>query len=469
MNSSSPWIRKSALGAAVCALLCLCALGDASKFKDGDRVCFIGDSITQQAHYHTQILLFHATRFPQMRLETWNCGLAGDSAAGAVRRYGWDIAPHKPTVATIMLGMNDVGRSLYEEGKSGPQVEAQRQRAIGSHTNNLAQLAGLLSKDGTRVVLITPSLFDQTGNQETERLSGVNDALSICGDAARRLADQHKGGFVDFNGPMEEINRTGQKRDPGFTIVGSDRVHPGPVGHLVMAYLFLKEQGHSPTVARMEIDAERCAVVRQENCEISALSATNATLSFTCVEKALPFPTDGANQAALELVPFMAELNQEIMRVSGLRDGTHRVSIDGKHVLDTTASALRDGVNLAAVKATPQYQQAQEVQRLLSERAEIEGRKLRIFAQVEHSFFSGLKARDPEIERKVLEESLAAARKADDRWGRYRAGVIEAYRQLLPEKESLERRAAERMAEVYAANRPKAHSYTIESVASTQP
>jgi len=460
---------EAALCTSLIALLSSCVFAEAPKFQNSDRVCFIGDSITQQAHYHTQILLFYATRFPQMRLTTWNCGLAGDSAAGAVRRYAWDIAPRKPTVATIMLGMNDVGRSLYAEDKSGPQVEARRRQAIGSNTNNMGKLVGLLAQDGARIILITPSLFDQTGNQKTERLFGVNDALKACGEAARNLAHQHKQGFVDFNGPMEDMNKTGQGRDPNFTIVGNDRVHPGPVGHLVMAYLFLRAQGMSPTVAHMEIDAARRTIVVQDNCEISALSMTNGTLSFACLENALPFPTDTTNQEALRLVPFMAELNRETLKVSGLPDGQHQVWIDGKLVLETTAAALRDGVNMAAVKETPQYQQAQNVHRLVTQRAEIESRKLRIFAQVEHSFFSGLKERSPEIERKVLEEGLAAAKKSDSVLGRYRAGVIEAYWKLIPEKENFERQAAERMVEVYVANKPKPHHYAIRPVPSTRP
>jgi len=172
-----------------------------------------------------------------------------------VKRYAWDIAAHKPTVATIMLGMNDVSRSLYAPGKSGPDVEKKRREAIARRNASIERLAEQLTQDGTRVIFITPSLYDQTGNQKSENLNGVNDALKACAEADRKLAARYAAGLVDFNGPMEAINRAGQAKDPEFTIVGPDRVHPGPVGHLVMAYLFLKEQGVPPTGAAMEIDA----------------------------------------------------------------------------------------------------------------------------------------------------------------------------------------------------------------------
>jgi lysophospholipase L1-like esterase len=454
--------------AAICALVGAMAsvnvVAAAAKFNAGERVCFIGDSITHQAQYHTEIVLFYTTRFPQMRLTTWNCGFAGDTAAGAVKRYAWDIAAHRPTVATIMLGMNDVDRGLYAEGKSGAEVAAKRQRAIANHSASMERLAELLSRDGTRIIFLTPSLFDQTGNQRTERLAGVNDALKACGEADRKLAARYAAGLVDFNGPMEAINKARQSKDAGFTIVGADRVHPGPVGHLVMAYLFLKAQGLSPRVAELEIDAMRKAILRQDNCHVSGLSAQHGDICFTYLAKAIPFPVNAANEKALEIVPFTDDLNRETLKVFGLAEGTYELSIDGRPVLRTTAAALNSGINLATVRETPQHQQAEEVRSLLTERALIEGRKLRTFAQANYLFFSDLEARGPEIERKVLAENLEKLRGREDKWSRYRRGVIESYQQLLPQKESLQRKSAELLARIDTTKVPQPHAYRLHPV-----
>jgi lysophospholipase L1-like esterase len=445
----------------LCATLSVSGLAAVPRFQDGDRVCFIGDSITHQARYHTQIVLFYVTRFPHMRLETWNCGFAGDTAAGGVKRYAWDIAPHKPTVATIMLGMNDVNRGLYADGKAGPEVEAKRREAIAGRIANIERLAERLAHDGTRIIFITPSLFDQTGNQTTERLTGVNDALKACAEADHKLAARCGAGLVDFNGPMEAINLAGQAKDPDFTIVGADRVHPGPVGHLVMAYLFLKEQGLSPTVAEMHVDAAQAKIVKQDNCRISALTAGGDAVSFTCLANALPFPVDAENEKALELVPFSDDLNRETLKVSGLADGKYELSIDGRAILTTTAAALNKGINLATVPETPQYKQAREVQTLLTERAVIEGRKLRTLAQVRHLFFADLETRTPEIERTVLQENYEKMRGSDSVWNRHRRGVIEAYREVLPEKANLERRSAELQTQIRKTNIPLPHAYKL--------
>lgn len=453
---------KTFIGMIAFVCFVVMAHAEAPKFQAGDRVCFIGDSITHGGfNYHNQVVLFYATRFPQMRFDFWNCGISGDSADGANRRYGWDIAPHKPTVATIMLGMNDVYRNLYARYHSGPNILKQRQDAIDLYAGNLDKLAERLSKDGARVIFITPSLYDQTGTQKGDPLFGVNDALKACAAACGKLAVKYKGGLIDFNAPMEAINKEGQAKNPTFSLIGDDRVHPGPVGHLVMAYLFLKAQGMTPVVASLAIDAARGVVHTQENCEITGLLAGDSSVRFDCLEKSLPFPVADDAAGALELVPFIKDLNQETLRVSGLAAGQYEILIDSQSVLQVSASALAEGVNLAIIKDTPQHRQAAEVFKLLNQRADIVGNKLRVFAEMQHGFLGRLKNRSPESDKKAVEAKLAEMRIARGPYSAYYIGVYETYLRTLPEQEVLTRRAAELLDEAYKTAQPKSHRYEI--------
>jgi len=52
------------------------------KFKDGDKICFIGNSITHGGTYHTFLQFYMATRFPNVKLEFYNAGISGDVADG---------------------------------------------------------------------------------------------------------------------------------------------------------------------------------------------------------------------------------------------------------------------------------------------------------------------------------------------------------------------------------------------------
>jgi lysophospholipase L1-like esterase len=436
---------------------------EAVKFKDGDRVCFIGDSITHGGGfgYHSQIALFYATRFPQMRVGYWNCGISGDSASGAVRRYAWDIAPHKPTVATLMLGMNDVSRNLYSKTLSGAKVEAQRQGAIENHVANMAGLAELLAKDGAKIIFITPSIYDQTGTQQTENLFGVNFALAICGYEARKLASKYNAGVADFHRPLNLLNAEGQAKDPNYTIIGADRVHPGAPGHLVMAYAFLKAQGMTGCVSRVEINAAGKDLTRQENCSVGNLQCKDGGVTFDCLEKALPFPVDGGAKPALDLVPFSEELNQELLKVGGLDGGNYELLIDGQSVLKRTAGEFAQGINLALEADTPQYKQALQVLADLKTRADIYSSKLRTFAAVRHFLLSKLKDRSPEAERKALEENLEMNKKTQFTYG---VMQIENYMKYAPDEAKFQKTVDELLEKVYSENQPRSHRFELRKV-----
>ena len=54
-------------------------------FKKGDRVAFVGNSITDGGHYHSYIWLYYMTRFPDRKISIYNCGIGGDTGLGIQR------------------------------------------------------------------------------------------------------------------------------------------------------------------------------------------------------------------------------------------------------------------------------------------------------------------------------------------------------------------------------------------------
>src|SRR5512136_1333551 len=80
--------------------------------KSGDRVVFYGDSITEQRLYTTFVETFVVTRFPQWKVDFVHSGWGGDRVTGGGGgpidlRLHRDVLAYRPTVMTIMLGMND--------------------------------------------------------------------------------------------------------------------------------------------------------------------------------------------------------------------------------------------------------------------------------------------------------------------------------------------------------------------------
>src|SRR5665213_798284 len=82
--------------------------------KGGDTVVFYGDSITEQNYYNQWVELYTVTRFPEVHIRFFGAGVGGDRVTGGGggpidQRLERDVFSEKPTVITVMLGMNDGG------------------------------------------------------------------------------------------------------------------------------------------------------------------------------------------------------------------------------------------------------------------------------------------------------------------------------------------------------------------------
>ncbi len=349
-------------------------------FTDGETVCFLGDSITNRGRFQNIIYDYYLTRFPGWTMHFVNAGRSGDSAGGALGRLKEDVIDIKPTSVAIMMGMNDVGRGNYVAAPSENQKKAQQQ-ALDGYKANMGSVVGRIRAEAgnPKLIFITPSPFDQTVVLDKDNNQpGCNDGLGRCAAIVRELAAKNNGTVVDFYGPMTALNLEQQKKDSKYTIVGPDRVHPGDPGMLMMAWLFLKTQGVSPVVSKVIVDAAAGRVAACDNAEVTALVKKDGGITFTVLEKALPFPVDGGAKAILDLLPIEKDLNQEILSVTGLAEGTYEVRIDGAAVGRHSASELARGINLAFNEATPQFKQAQGVARHNEQRrnAEVQARSL---------------------------------------------------------------------------------------------
>jgi len=291
-------------------------------------------------------------------------------------------------------------------------------------------------------------------------LYGVNGALGICAKGATELAAANQAGVVDFWGAMNRLNAQVQKADPKATIVGGDRVHPGPLGHFLMAYTFLDAQQISPFVARMGVNAASGKIALQDNCTITAVQKTATGIRFSCLEKALPFPVQRGTEGALKLVPFVEKMNQEVLRVQGLAAGNYALLVDGQEVGVYEAKALQGGINLAVNAKMPQYKQAQEIAKANDERHGVESGRLRnIVANERRVRRKGVDLNDPESRQKAVDAFLARVAKTAN--FRYYKGSCERYLKDKAQEPQLRAQWRAAMARMYEVNRPKPHTYEL--------
>jgi lysophospholipase L1-like esterase len=364
-----------------------------SPFKNGDRVVFMGNSITDGGHYHAYIWLYYMTHFPGMRLWIFNAGIGGDVARQMLERIDSEVFAKKPTVMTLTFGMNDTGY----QNLAPAQADSVYRVKVAVCLKYFRLITDTLKlHPEIKKIMIASSPYDETAKIKTTPLLKKNSALLSIAAEQHKTAAENNWGFVDFNTPMTAINQQEQQRDSSFTMEGTDRIHPTNDGQMVMAYIFLNAQGLSgKKVADIEINTSWRKVEKAENCTVSAFSGNKNDLKFIYLANSLPYPLDtipggfgrpGKSQAeALKLIPFTADYNQELLAIKGLKpDGRYALRIDDKPIGQWTGNEYAAGINLALITGTPQYQQALAVMHLNEERWGIE-RRLREYYWIQYS------------------------------------------------------------------------------------
>lgn len=351
-------MRRAGWLLAACLVLPRALGAEDFHLKDGDRVVFYGDSITQDGGYARGVEAFAATRFPARDLTFWYAGVGGDRVsggwAGAIDlRLDRDVIAHRPTVVTVMLGMNDGGYRAFDPA------------LFETYGAGYRHLVARLKQElpGVRLTLIQPSPFDDV-TRTPGGPEGYNAVLRRYAEFVAGLARETGSATADLNGPMVAGLEKVQKIDPALARqLVPDRVHPSAAGHLVMAAALLRAWNAPATVTRVHVEAGGPRVVASEGAALSDLARAGDSLAWTEADDALPLPLDFAN-AEVELAEMaganLAGLDEEVLRVTGLAGGRYRLAIDGKPAGEFSDRELAAGVNLARFD-TPMRQQAAPV------------------------------------------------------------------------------------------------------------
>ena len=328
--------------------------------KDGDRVVFYGDSITDQRLYTTFAETFVVTRFPKLDVQFTHSGWGGDTVnggggGGIDTRLQRDVFAYKPTVMTIMLGMNDGSYRGFE------------QRIFDTYSKGYEKIIAAVKQNvpGIRLTLLQPSPFDDV-TQPPKFEGGYNAVLVRYGQFVKELAGRENLGVADLNtavvAALEKARAT--DADTAKKII-ADRVHPGSAGQLLMAAELLKAWHAPATVSTVELDGAARKLVKATGTKVSVKDGGTA-LAWMQEDTALPMPVDLSDAVmalAVKSSDFVKSLNQQPLKVTGLTADRYTLKIDGSDVGVFTREQLAEGVNLA-VLPTPMAKQAADVHRL---------------------------------------------------------------------------------------------------------
>ena len=349
--------------------------------KDGDTVVFYGDSITEQTLYNQWVELYTVTRFPKMRVHFYGAGVGGDRVTGGSggridERLARDVFPHKPTVITVMLGMND---GSYRDNADEIQT---------AYTKGYEHLLESMQEHapGARITLLGPSPYDDV-TRTAWFPGGYNGVMQHYAEIDGRLAEKYHGSFINLNPAVVALLERAQALDPQVArLILPDRVHPEVIAHWVMAESLLKGWNAPALVSSVIIDADRLKLTDAQNATVESVARENGGVHWSETEASLPLPFDKGNamQALLlGLTDIEQQLNQETLRVTNLEAGQYTLKIDEQIVGTFSGDELSIGINLADF-STPMRSQAQRVSWMVRDRDQAHTLHLRMMIRKEN-------------------------------------------------------------------------------------
>lgn len=316
-------------------VLCPLCLSAAPLLRDGDRMVFCGDSITDAKHYPRLVMDYFALRRPGTKIVFFNAGITGSAAKGwvkdGVERH---LLSRHPTLVSICLGMNDGQYRAFDE------------KIAAEYLVNMTTLVRQLKAAGVRVILLTPGVIDDDRIKPQFGKGVYNETLRQLAQRVERIAASEQVPAFDLHRLMLDVQTHAKADDRDFTMI-PDGVHPGELGHVLMAYGILKLLDAVEPAAGLTIDAAKATATGRQ-CSVTDLHVEADRMGFTRADRALPtyLPPD-ALRTLTRYTTIPAELNDYRLTVTGLKAGRWNVRVENKSLGVYTAEQLAAGVNLA--------------------------------------------------------------------------------------------------------------------------
>lgn len=205
----------------------------ASIFRDGERVLFQGDSITDGnrgrtpdpnhvlGHGYAFILAArHGAAFPERGLVFFNRGISGNRVIDLSYRWQDDTLDLKPTTLSVLVGINDIDLSLRRDQ---PLDVAAFERTYDALLADARK-----ASPGVRLILLDP--FFAAGSRTNDRPADWSRLVGEVRDAIARLGTKYDAPVVHLQKTFDDA----ATRAP-IDYWLWDGVHPTYAGHQLIA------------------------------------------------------------------------------------------------------------------------------------------------------------------------------------------------------------------------------------------
>ena len=195
-------------------------------FVNGDRIAFLGDSITQCGSDDPRgwvNILESRVRKEVDEVAFIHAGIGGNTSADMLKRINADVIRRKPTWVFFSCGVNDSPNPAADN----PGVP------LDKYVKNVSTIFDKLDKTGAKIVVLS-----QTPVMEDDPNYGANINLVSYNAELKRMALERKYIYLD---PGAAIRKAiAEKKDPKKRTLTWDGTHLNHCGNAIFADVVLK-------------------------------------------------------------------------------------------------------------------------------------------------------------------------------------------------------------------------------------
>jgi isoamyl acetate esterase len=225
------------LATSFAALFLVAAAGAEEKspaLQKGDRIVFLGDSITQaganRGGYVTLIREALIEKHKDLDIEVIGAGISGNKVPDLQGRLERDVLAKKPTVVVIYIGINDVWHGENDPARGTPKDKFE---------SGLKEIIGKIQKAGARVIICTPSVIGEKNDGSNK----LDTRLDEYADVSRSVAKETKSQLCDLRKAFLDHLKKDNSGNKEQGVLTSDRVHLNAAGNRFVADVILKSLG----------------------------------------------------------------------------------------------------------------------------------------------------------------------------------------------------------------------------------
>ncbi|WP_223833990.1 SGNH/GDSL hydrolase family protein [Spirosoma profusum] len=243
------------------------------------RVLFLGNSITYAGKYVTAIETYYVMHYPNQPIEFINVGLPSETVSGLSEEGHADgkfprpdlherldriLTQTKPDLVFACYGMNDGIYLPFDESR------------FAKFKEGIQWLHDEVVKTGANLIHVTPPDYDELKGGKV----GYAAVLDRYADWLLEQKTVKQWNVVDIHYPMKKLLEAHRKVDATFGIsafaLAEDGVHPGDVGHWVMAKSILLGLGEKNVAPATDLKSSIASI--PNSAQISKLIAERQDL-----------------------------------------------------------------------------------------------------------------------------------------------------------------------------------------------